>query len=901
MGGLARKADSYNSSGTRLPIPFAMKTPLLHDASLALKAMPPRIVRGFLDRERLRLSRLEIGGTQAYALMAPAGFGKTAQLVHWRREALARGALAFWLTADARDEPLRFVQGLTHAAMAANGKRGFDEVFQRRIAECLDAQEAVTLWLAEVAQIAVDTVLMIDDVGLLPAASRSEVLEYLLGNLPPNLTLAMSARSSAALQASGVLSRAHVGRLTVSELRFRIDETLAVLSAALGAHFNADAAVRLHELTEGWPLGVQLAVGALTRGGDLEGLLAEASNDIRGHFLDAVISRQSSEATQLLVRLARFNLVHPELCAHVMGDASFADVLMALQRDTPLLLRAEGENWMRLHPLAREALAERQRTLPTAELATLSRRASEWYAKNDLLEDAAEHAFMAGDSSAAIALMDRSSMRLTVQGRSASVLAWYERLSDEEIADHPALWAPAAWALAMSDRHDEAESLLQRIFSRPDATPAERFEAGLIGIVASSFADRMDRAAVQLADWPDSSLDTAPGLAPIYLDARAHLTLLQGRPDAARLLASRIGQLDLALVYSPVSFGFAAFVSGLSHLWEGRAQLAEEVLRPALARAEERLRRSHPIACMLAALLAQACWEGGRDAEAVALLAGRVDVLDRFGMPDTVMAAHRTLARVHEREGRHSHALSQLERLRATGRGRGMIRLQVLAQAELVRMHARHGRSEMALLLSAELDALIRGRRLPMPPDFQPWLELHAELARAHALLAADSSARLPEVLQAAASAASLALAIKRNGDLVDATLLRAEALRRSGAADSQSVRHEALSLAQAEGMVRVLREQGARAEAPPVQAAAAPAVARVDSRGGGGASLLTGKEHEVLKLLNRNLSNKEIALALDVGEQTVKWHVKNVFNKLNAANRKHVVARARLLGLIEG
>jgi LuxR family transcriptional regulator, maltose regulon positive regulatory protein len=32
-----------------------------------------------------------------------------------------------------------------------------------------------------------------------------------------------------------------------------------------------------------------------------------------------------------------------------------------------------------------------------------------------------------------------------------------------------------------------------------------------------------------------------------------------------------------------------------------------------------------------------------------------------------------------------------------------------------------------------------------------------------------------------------------------------------------------------------------------------------------------------------------------------VKWHLKNVFFKLNALSRKHAVDRARLLGLIEG
>jgi LuxR family maltose regulon positive regulatory protein len=64
---------------------------------------------------------------------------------------------------------------------------------------------------------------------------------------------------------------------------------------------------------------------------------------------------------------------------------------------------------------------------------------------------------------------------------------------------------------------------------------------------------------------------------------------------------------------------------------------------------------------------------------------------------------------------------------------------------------------------------------------------------------------------------------------------------------------------------------------------------------------VLTPKEREVLELIARNLSNKEVALAMHVGEETVKWHLKNLFGKLDAATRKHAVRRARLLGLLEG
>jgi len=64
---------------------------------------------------------------------------------------------------------------------------------------------------------------------------------------------------------------------------------------------------------------------------------------------------------------------------------------------------------------------------------------------------------------------------------------------------------------------------------------------------------------------------------------------------------------------------------------------------------------------------------------------------------------------------------------------------------------------------------------------------------------------------------------------------------------------------------------------------------------------LLTPKEARILALLSAGRANKEIARAMDLSDQTVKWYLKNVFRKLNAGGRKHAVERARLLGLIGG
>lgn len=48
----------------------------------------------------------------------------------------------------------------------------------------------------------------------------------------------------------------------------------------------------------------------------------------------------------------------------------------------------------------------------------------------------------------------------------------------------------------------------------------------------------------------------------------------------------------------------------------------------------------------------------------------------------------------------------------------------------------------------------------------------------------------------------------------------------------------------------------------------------------------LTSRENEVLKLLAKGMSNKEIAAVLTITEKTVKVHVSNILNKLDVADR---------------
>jgi LuxR family maltose regulon positive regulatory protein len=315
---------------------------------------------------------------------------------------------------------------------------------------------------------------------------------------------------------------------------------------------------------------------------------------------------------------------------------------------------------------------------------------------------------------------------------------------------------------------------------------------------------------------------------------------------------------------------------------------------------------------MLGVLLAAAVWERDRAAEAAALLADRLDVLERSGLPETVLLAYRTLARIAVAEGAEHRAIELLEALYAAGISRKLPRLCIASLVDQARMHARRFRAETCRELAGRIDQLLADPAMPQGRLWRRSVALSRELAHGYAAIAAQEWRRALEPL---ARADALANEIKQGRLHIELLGLRAFALDRCGER-AQPLLREAADLARTYGLLRVfedahpalgawVREAGEGAAAAslpaPLVAAGRAAVDRGAARARSTPSLaLTPKEREVLELLTRNLSNKEIGLAMQVGEETIKWHMKNLFAKLDAGTRKQVVSRARILGLLE-
>jgi LuxR family maltose regulon positive regulatory protein len=883
-------------------------------AEFLLKTTAPRTQPHLLVRARLASDEPYMRDCPAVVVQSPAGYGKTSLLAQWRREQLARGVAVLWFSSDERDDAQRFVLGLVHAVRSGCARPSFGRFLIDGGMASLGALEGVTTWLAEVSQLPSDVMLIVDEAERLPADGK-DVLAYVLHNAPQNLRVVVAARLGLDDVAGDLLAYGQAVLIGPDRLSFRLDETIALIGKRFGPRIDADACARLFQLTDGWPLGLQLGIAAMSRAADpLQVIEAMASNTgaLRDHLVGVMLANLSDEDKAFLTRISIVDTLHPALCEALSGDARASERLARLMRETPVFVTSENSAWSRLHTLVREVLMVRAGLLSDEVLVQLHGKAAAWLTEQGMIEEAARHAHAAGELQTAYDLAERCLHDAVKQGRLQAVLDWLDLLPPAELERRPRLRLAAAWALALGERHREAEQLVERIQAERGADRDMQYECALILSAAAYYADEIDRFVEIFSPWADMPPDSESWLAQAHANRLAARAMLLGEPAQARRYVQRVPRGEVG---KGVGFlvRWGDHISVLSYLSEGHLRLAGETLAPALASAEADLGRRHPLACMFAAMAAMYAYESDRTQEAAGLLANRLDVLEHSGTPETVTIAYLTAARVAAAQGQAHRAFDVLEALYAIGVARALPRVCIASLAEQVRMHAAHARSETCEALMRRLDGLVEREASRHGPLWQRSVAFLAALARARTAMASDD---WPAALASLAEADRFAEATTLGRYRAEVMGLRALALERTGH-EGRTLLLEAMNLSQAGGMARTLTDahpalagwieklsREAASSGPSTHAvpAAPAAVPRVS--GGPRAVptvVLTPKEREILELLARNFSNKEIAVAAAIGEGTVKWHLKNLFGKLDASSRKHVVRRALVLGLLEG
>ncbi|MFO1398708.1 MAG: LuxR C-terminal-related transcriptional regulator [Burkholderiales bacterium] len=879
------------------------------DPALILKTTPPRASRAALPRERMTQLWAELRDRTAISIAAPAGFGKTTLLVQWRRLWMESGAIVAWVTLDDQDDPARFAEVLLYAMRAASGRASFDRLMQEHAGTESHGFDTLTGLLAEIAALASPTVLMLDDAERLPDETLRGSLAYLLMNAPPNLHVVVGTRGPLKVPTAELDAHGQLGMLRGEDLRLELFESVSVLEKRFGQRLTLDDCVRLHEATEGWPLGLQLAATAIERSPDPREAAARLSarqGDLERYFFESSFSRLAPELAEFLVRIAILDDLTPELCEAVTCCAHAAAYLDRLAAGSPVIVVGEMRDWMRIHGLARDFLLGRFEKLPEDEQGALHRRAGDWLARHGRFHEAGRHALAAGDQGLARDYAKRCLFDLAAAGKVREARAWLEQLPDDALAGDDDLRLIAAWIDALGARPRRALEIAEQVHASADATAERRFLCALVATCAAGYLDRpgIYRRWMQTVTSPPAQF-ASPVHAAAWANACAFGELHGGGTEHVRRLEAPFTSLPANESLS-TALALGRVIVALSHLWDGDTFRTDAVLRPALIAAERQAGRRSVLAATYAAPLAAAIYLQGDVAGARALLANRLDVVEQTSIPDSVTLAYRVIAHVALVRGDERTALETLANLHEFARAREMPRIALISLADQVRIHAHRSRVETAHALLGTMDALAPSFAEPDFAPYRPLYDAFLAISRAYVALARlDLDATERHLGEAEAISAGL----RHSPHALTVKILRAVVAHERGL-DGTPLLREVMGLVEIGGARRLVPdthplaarmaaeiERKAAMPAATAEVYTLPAAPKRSAPAPGG--LLTPKEAEVLRLLEGGMSNKMIAKTMDISDETVKWHLKNLFSKLNAGTRRHAVDRARLLGLI--
>ena len=897
------------------------------DPSLSLKITPPRVRAASLPRAWLTRLFDRMRDRRVVVVCAPAGYGKTTLLAQWRREVLSERGFAGWLTLDEHDDRARFMHGLIASLRDTMGNPQFGTEALEAVRGREGETVAMTALLAGIVDAARPTVAFLDDAHLLPEATAQTLLPYLLHNLPPNMQLVIGTRQALGLPLSEFAARGEYAELGVEELRLRVDESIGFLRARFGGRFDADACARINQCADGWPIALLLVTSVLEHDPTLDfSAIAGKSPNIEHFFTETLLARLPPAHADLLVTASILDALHPELLRAMTGSDDVGALLDRLAATTPILAMGEGSAWLRMHPLARQALGRLFSALPPARQRELHWRAAEWLHQCGDAEAAARHALAAERPDVACEWIGHQLHELAMASRRGEVLRWAERLPPD-VATLPEVRLAIGWAQTLSYQPGAAMKTLAPLAAATD--PQVRYEADLIEASLALYEDDHARVDALLGRWGDAPAGASARMQQIHTTLLTYVLVERGESARARYLQERATTVDGRVTTGMASHS-GELVIGLSHLREARPRLADASLRPALARAEAATGRRGSAACTLAAVRGAALWAQDRRDEAESVLAYRLDVVERASPPEVIAIMYITLARIAFAAGSEPHGLELLERLQVIGDERRLPRLVLHSLREQIRLHATARRTATAIDLGERLEACWVRATQAAGQSPVAYFDLIRRMGLAHLQIATHDTDGARITL---AAAGKLAAQLNHQRDLLETRILQAVAADRGDRAADDALR-EVLSIAEANGIARLFADthpaavERVRALASGGGPAASgghvasPAFATRMTDGGGmrdplvrppataatapprsarraALALFTAKEASMLAYLAQGMSNKEIARALDLGPETVKWHLKSVFAKLNAGSRRHAVDRARMLGLL--
>jgi LuxR family maltose regulon positive regulatory protein len=891
------------------------------------KLFPATGTRKPLARPRLDSSSDVLDGIfQVVVVAAPAGYGKSTLMARWHARLLERGVACAWLSLDEDDnDAARFLRHLIAALQMASTHIGRD-IAEDLIADFATGSRSVLEAVAgDLAQMQHRVVLFLDDLQFVEAPEVRGILDWLINYAPRLLQLVIGTRREPGLRLSGLRVRSQLLELGAEQLQFDAVETALFYKNRLGRDLPAPDLQTLLAKTEGWPAALELAALVLAGSSEPKAFIqhfAGTDTSVVDYLCDMVLSQMDERTRENVFRISMFDRICAPLAQAVTDSNDADEALLGLRTRNLFLIPLDRSwEWVRFHHLVGEFFRETYgRTAPARARECLIRGA-QWLHANAHVEEAVNYMIRAQEWERATQWVADSVEDLVFRrGYHQTILRWMNALPDSCVDRHPVIRIQYAFALSFYPRHQEYEAQIYRLQlllkdleaqAHHDVREIDELRCAVEMQVAMSVGLRDDGmqggelAAAWLARWPEASL-TRKGVMGNVLSF-GYKTW--GRIDEGlKMIAQTRQWLEQSEGYYALSW--TAYLEAVLHLKHGNYFDSKLACTRGLDLVERSLHGHSGQTSLFHALLAGISYEFDEIDQALAHLELASSGLNECPHADAVIVAYLTQARIQHLRHDESGALAMLREGQELGEKRGWRRVTLSLAAEECRSLARAGHHEEARLVAIRFNF----HELPARSGAAP-LSSDKALRAASRHLFKQSPRVVVEALDTAIDNSQERGLAHRSVELL---VLRALAKKEDGdwAGALADVR-SALTIAAPRNYVRVFLDEGRElsalidrldmeqfrgSEAAPLARRLQRAMHPPDIQGGAPSGMgeeLTKRELSILKRLESGLSNKEIAEALFVSEGTLKWHLHNVYGKLNVKNRGRAMVRARALGIL--
>jgi LuxR family maltose regulon positive regulatory protein len=839
--------------------------------------------------------RLQAGaGQRLTVVVGSAGSGKSVLLSSWA--AGRPTGVTSWLSCDAADvNPVRFWAAFIEAPRAVAPWFGSDAADLLAMDGVMSADVIASI-ANDAAKLPAGSAIIVDDFHIAAAAVAADMTDLVERWPTETAQLVLAGRSDPPVRLHRLRMAGELCEVRDHDLRFSLAESRNLLRG-FGADIGTEELTLLHQRSEGWVAALQMAALSLRGTADpvhIARTLEIRSHGIADYFVSEVLDQQPAEVAQFMLDTSILGELTADVCAAVTVRQDAAALLRAVDAAHLFLVALDDRRTsFRYQHLVRQVLHAELRARDPAREQKLQLRAAEWFEFTGNTRLAARHFIAARQAGRALALMENRVVPDYLADPALPAPLDLSRIDASVLADAPDRLLALATDLLLSGDTAGGGQYLDLLERAQPAIPAESRLAARIAMMRSFrslLTGQLDEAvtaavtarAIQqrtqltddwnpgvplillsvyalLQDVPVVEREAAAALATPGLTEPARLLLVPGPRALAWFEAGRLGDAGKAAIAADAEarrLGFDRHFFAVDPL-RVLAGLALE--RRDLDKAEELTERALSIA------------EGRRPASEFLALLDRAQVWAARGRVHeglaTIESARRILA------GPHSALLARADELEALLRlSLGDLRTPAGLAAGLPAAPRGLLLAKIALASGAHRIAA-EHLQSPLLGDLTPRRALVNQL-----LLAAIAIERGDP---AAAGIIGGALLTARHEGYLNTVITAAPQVTSYLIEHLPQVRRDPYITQLSRAAWAVRAAQQGRPESP-----SGPVVP------------LTQAELRVLKLLPTS-SYLQIANTLYVSHNTVKTHLRAVYQKLGVTSRSDAIKRAIELHLL--